>query len=111
MLEAFFAAVLIAFASYRLWALIALDEITRTARIWLFDEVRSERTLFKWLKLWLMCPWCAGSWITALVTILTDVIVRGGIAAPVLVGVAAAAGTALLGGNDDRLMDSVEDLD
>lgn len=94
----------IALASYRIWALIALDEITRPLRRRLFTAVRSEKELFKWFKLWLMCPWCAGSWITAAVTVLADVFVTNGVPSPVLVGVAAATGTALLGGNDDRLM-------
>jgi hypothetical protein len=102
-------AVTIAFASYRIWALIALDEITRPARKRLFNEVRNEKELFKWLKLWLMCPWCAGSWITFVLTWLVDVFVSGGIPSPVLVAIAAASGTALLGGNDDRLMASDED--
>lgn len=101
-------AVLIAFASYRVWAFIALDTITKPLRVWLFTEVRDEKKLYKWLKLWLKCPWCAGSWITAAITILVVLLVDGGVAAPVLVGVAAAAGTAILGGNDDRLMDSDE---
>ena len=101
-------AILIAFASYRVWAFIALDEITKPVRKWLFNEIRSEKKLFKWVKLWLMCPWCAGSWITAAVTLIVDVAVTNGLPAPVLVGVAAAAGTALLGGNDDRLMASGE---
>lgn len=101
-------AILIAFASYRVWAFIALDTITKPLRVRLFDEVRNEKKLYKWLNLWLKCPWCAGSWITAVITILVVLLVDGGIGASVLVGVAAAAGTALLGGNDDRLMDSDE---
>jgi hypothetical protein len=104
-------AVVIAFASYRLWALIALDTITKPFRKRLFNEIRAEKELFKWMKLWLMCPWCAGSWITAGVTAVADLVIEGGIASPVLVGVAAAAGTALLGGNDDRLMAADAELD
>lgn len=103
-------AVVIAFASYRLWALIALDTITKPLRIRLFNEVRHKRKLVKWLRLWLMCPWCAGSWITAGVTFATDLVANGGIALPMLVGIAAAAGTALLGGNDDRLMAADDEL-
>jgi hypothetical protein len=101
-------AALIAFASYRVWAFIALDEITRPIRARIFNEVRSEKSLYKWLKLWLMCPWCSGTWIAAGITILTDLLINGGVAAPVLVFAGAAAGTAILGGNDDRLMDSSE---
>lgn len=94
-------AILIAFASYRVWAFIALDTITKPLRL---------RVLKKdsWLEIWWKCPWCAGTWITAAITILVVLLVDGGIGAPVLVGAAAAAGTAILGGNDDRLMDSDE---
>ena len=99
-------AVLIAFASYRLWAFIALDTITRSIRVKLFKNGRH-----RWLKEWWTCPWCAGSWITAGVTWLTDIVVDGGVIAPVLVGIAAASGTALLGGNDDRLLSSDAELD
>lgn len=101
-------AIVIAFASYRVWALMALDTITKPARKWLFNEVRNEKNLYKWLKLWLKCPWCAGAWVTIAITVATDIIVRHGIPAPVLVCAAAAAGTALLGGNDDRLMEEDE---
>jgi hypothetical protein len=103
-LEAFFYAVLISWASYRVWVLIALDEITRKIRLRMFDETRRFPTFRTWLKLWWMCPWCAGTWITVGITLTTDLLVRDGIPAPVLVAVAAAAGTALLSGNDDRLM-------
>jgi hypothetical protein len=103
-IEAFFYAVLIAWGSYRVWALIALDEITRKIRLRAFDEARRFPTFRKWLKLWWMCPWCSGSWWTFLITFLTNLFVREGIPAPVLVALAAAAGTALLGGNDERLM-------
>lgn len=97
-------AVLIAFASYRVWAFIALDTITKPLRVRVLKDE-------SWLKIWWKCPWCAGSWITAAITVLVVLLVDGGVAAPVLVGVAAAAGTAILGGNDDRLMDSDEQSD
>lgn len=107
-------AVLIAFASYRLWALLSLDTVTiAIRRKILYDRLsplsdvdvqpRNSTFLYFW-----MCPWCLGTWITALITILADVLIAGGIAAPVLVFAAAAAGTGLLGGNDDRLMESTE---
>ena len=97
-------AVLIAFASYRVWAFVALDTITKPLRL---------RVLKKdsWLDIWWRCPWCAGTWITAAITVLVVLLVDGGVGAPVLVGTAAAAGTAILGGNDDRLMDSDEETD
>lgn len=103
-IAAFFWAATIAWASYRVWALIALDEITRKIRLRVFDETRRFPTFRKWLKLWWMCPWCAGSIITFGITLATDLLVDGGVPAPVLVALAAAAGTALLGGNDERLM-------
>jgi len=96
----------IAMAAYRVWALLALDTITKRPRKALFTEARSDRRLYAWLKLFLKCPWCAGFWITALITIA----IRRRVPAPYLVLWAAAAGTALLGGNDDRLMESDEDL-
>jgi len=95
--------VLIALASYRAWALIALDTITKPIR----------KRLLKadsWLDLWWRCPWCAGTWITAAITILTDQLADGGVASPVLVFGAATALTALLGGNDSRLMESDDDV-
>jgi hypothetical protein len=101
-------AALIAFASYRVWAFIALDSITKPLRVRIFTEAREDKSLYRWLKIWLKCPWCAGTWITAAITILVVLLVDGGVAAPVLVGTAAAAGTAILGGNDDRLMESDE---
>lgn len=109
-LAALAAAVLIAWLSYRAWALLALDTITIRPRRWLFTEARDDRRVYKWLKLFLKCPWCAGFWITVVVTVLADVLIDGGVPMPVLVGGAAAAGTALLGGNDDRMMESDEEL-
>lgn len=109
-LEALAFAVTIAWASYRVWALIALDTLTIGIRRRIFTEVDESRRVRKWLKLWLKCPWCAGAWVTIAVTVATDVIVDGGIPAPVLVGAAACAGTALLGGNDDRMMEGDEAL-
>lgn len=110
-LAALAAAVLIAWGSYRAWAVIALDEISRKIRQRVFDETKRFPTFRKWLKLWWMCPWCAGTWITVGITILTDRLVDGGLPAPVLVAVAAAAGTALLGGNDERLMTAESEVD
>lgn len=96
----------IALASYRIWALLALDTITKRLRKAIFTEARSERRLYTWLKLFVKCPWCAGFWVTAVVTF----VLRRRVPAWVAVLWAAAAGTALLGGNDDRLHESDEDL-
>lgn len=90
-------AVVIALASYRTWALIALDEITAPLR-------RPLARRDNWLYRFVRCPWCLGFWITVGATALTDALVADGIPAPVLVGAAAAAGTALLGQRDERLM-------
>ena len=109
-LAALAAAVLIAWLSYRAWALMALDTVTIKLRRRIFTEAREDRRVYKWLKLFWKCPWCAGFWITVVVTILADIFIDGGVPMPVLVGGAAAAGTALLGGNDDRLMESDETL-
>lgn len=97
--------IVIAFASYRIWALLALDTITKPIRARIFREAESKRVR-SWLKLFLKCPWCAGFWITALATFS----VRKRIPAWPIVLWAAAAGTALLGGNDERLMESDQDL-
>lgn len=110
-LAALAAAALIAWAGYRIWALIALDEVSRKLRLRIFDETRRWPRARRWLKLWWMCPWCAGSWIVIAITAATDLLVDGGLPAPVLVAIAAAAGTALLGGNDDRLMAAEEETD
>lgn len=109
-LAALSAAVLIAFASYRAWALMALDTITIKFRRRIFTEAREDRRVYKWLKLFWKCPWCAGFWVTVLITVLADIFISDGVPMPVLVGGAAAAGTALLGGNDDRMMESDESL-
>jgi hypothetical protein len=110
-IAAFFWAAIIAWASYRVWALIALDEITRKIRLRVFDETKRFPTFRKWLKLWWMCPWCSGAWWTFGITFLTNLFVRDGVPAPVLVALAAAAGTALLGGNDERLMTAESEVD
>ena len=109
-LAALAAAVLVAWFSYRAWALMALDTITIKLRRRVFTEAREDVRVYRWLKLFWKCPWCAGFWVTVAVTVATDQIAAGGLPVPVLVAGAAAAGTALLGGNDDRLMESDEDL-
>ena len=105
-LAALAAAVLIAWCSYRAWALMALDTITIKLRRRVFTEARQDRRVYKWLKLFWKCPWCAGFWVTSGVTFL----MRRRVPSWVVVLWAAAAGTALLGGNDDRLHESDESL-
>lgn len=96
-----FAALLIGVASYSLWRVMAVDTITKPARRWLFTEHRDDHggKLYKWLKLWYKCPWCAGAWVTALVTILVDVTTS--LPLPLLVFAAARAVCGWIGGHDE----------
>jgi hypothetical protein len=93
-------AILLAWASYRAWRLIAVDTITKSLRERLFTEARRDKHLYEYARLWLSCPWCAGTWITAVFTFATDRLVDGGIPAPLLIFAAAAAGCGMLGGHD-----------
>jgi hypothetical protein len=111
---------LIGGAAYRLWRLIAVDVISRRARGWLFGvkvEVTDSAELggalepedeeeTRWPKLFHMwhCPWCMGTWLAFGLTLVANRRVKRGIAAPVLVGLAAAAVTGLLGANDPDQM-------
>lgn len=92
-LDALFYAVLISAAGYFTWSVIAFKT---PRRVW--------RKLPDNLQRFLQCPWCAGFWITVIIALATDLLVRDGIPAPVLVALAAATGTALLGEHDERLM-------
>lgn len=47
---------LLATANYRLWRLLAVDEIGDRPRNWLLDRA-------PWMQKWLECPWCAGAWL------------------------------------------------
>ena len=96
------AAPVIALAAYRLWRLLALDELTRPLRARLFrtgpEGTRDPR--FGSALYWLRCPWCSGTWLSALATLAADLLVDGGLEAPVLAGAAAAAMTGILGAHD-----------
>lgn len=100
-LDALTAAFTIGLASYATWRLIAVDTITKRVRVWLFSEARLNKTFYAWLKLWWKCPWCAGAWITACITILADELVEGGLPAPLLVFAAARAVTGWIGSHDE----------
>lgn len=50
-------AALIALAAYRLWRLIAEDEIT--------DPLRDRLLGNEWASKLVECPWCLGAWVTA----------------------------------------------
>lgn len=92
----------IALASYRLWRLLALDVITLQIRVWLFriDPEGEREPRFGSALYWLHCPWCSGTWLTALVTLAADRTIDGGLQVPVLSAAAAAALTGLLGAYD-----------
>lgn len=85
MLEVVLTALLIGFASYRLWRLIGQDTITE----------RPREGLDGWALDLVTCPWCLGSWIAFAVTAIVAAVV--GLAYPVLVGLAAATVTGILG--------------
>lgn len=50
---------ILALAAFRAWKLIGDDEILERPRKWLCDRMPSEK-----LELFLVCPWCAGFWLT-----------------------------------------------
>jgi hypothetical protein len=50
-------AIVIGTVSYRLWRLLALDEITAPVR----DRLLSRSA---WLDSMWTCPWCLGTWVT-----------------------------------------------
>jgi hypothetical protein len=95
------AALLIGLASAALWRLIAVDTITKPIRKWIFTETRDESggKFYQWLKLWYKCPWCAGAWMTALITILVDLFAS--LPLPVLVFAGARYVTGWVGGKDE----------
>lgn len=57
--------VLIAFASYRVWRLIAVDQITEPLRAPL---LRSDHRAAVWVYDLITCAWCAGFWISGAIT-------------------------------------------
>lgn len=85
MLDLAITALLIGFAAYRLWRLIGQDTITERLR----------EGLDGWALDLVTCPWCLGSWIAFAVTAIVAAVV--GLAYPVLVGLAAATITGILG--------------
>lgn len=93
----------IGLASYRAWRFLALDTITAQMRAWMFfrDPTNGQfRRYGRVAHYYWTCPWCLGAWITALFTLLTDLIVDGGVPAPLLVFAAASAITGIAGVND-----------
>jgi hypothetical protein len=81
--------VLLSLAAYRLWRLAGADTVSDRLRGWLagrFGEV--VREFFE-------CPWCSGTWIALIITIVTAVV--GDVAVPVLQSLAASAVVGTLG--------------
>jgi hypothetical protein len=119
-IEATFAAALIGWFSYRLWRFLAVDVITIRFRARLFGikivvddpaelgeaPKAEDEAEARWPKLFHMwhCPWCLGFHLAWMTTVVTDVVIDGGLPAPGLVAGAAAAVTGLLGANDPDQM-------
>ena len=61
------AIVVVGLVSYRIWRLLAVDEITERPREWLLNRNVTAETDAR-LHRFLSCPWCSGFWITGLVT-------------------------------------------
>lgn len=58
--------VLLVLAAFRIWKLVADDRILDRPRDWLLSRVDTKRGRTKWGD-FLVCPWCAGFWISGLV--------------------------------------------
>ncbi len=106
------AAFTIGLASVALWRLIAVDVITKPIRRKLFGATvdgmvddKAPSRFSMWAHTWAKCPWCAGAWITALIVILTDVIV--GLPMPLLVFAAARYITGWIGSKDEDYQDQM----
>lgn len=85
MLDALLTALVLGVAAYRLWRLVGYDKIT--------ERWRTRLNPF-WYDM-VTCPWCAGSWIAFAVT--AGYAVLYGLAYPILVALAAAVVTGILG--------------
>lgn len=89
---------LIGLASAAAWRLMAVDVISKRVREWLWGDDAPDTAARRWLKAWGKCPWCAGAWITALITL--AVARTDDLPLPVLVFAAARFVTGWLGSND-----------
>ena len=92
------ASVLIGMASYRLWRLIGMDQVTEPLRAPLI--ARSERPGARWWLTLITCAWCLGFWINVAVTIGVGVWQSWGLAELLLVLGAASTVTGVLGRGD-----------
>lgn len=93
-------ALLIGVAGFRLWRIIARDTITEPLRAPLIKH--SDNRMMAWLLDLILCPWCAGFWITGLLTIAVDLHYRWPGIEPILVWFAASAVCGFLGRADDN---------
>ena len=57
---------LLALAAFRVWKLLGDDRILDRPRDWLLERVDTRRSSTKWGD-FIVCPWCAGFWISGLV--------------------------------------------
>ncbi len=51
-----YALILLGLASFRLWRVLAEDDVLERPRLWVLVKA-------PWLETWLTCPWCSGAWI------------------------------------------------
>lgn len=94
-------ALLVGVAGFRLWRIIARDTITEPLRAPLV--ARSDRQPFTWFLDLLLCPWCAGWWITGLGTLAVHAwVLPLNLAEGALVWLAASAVCGFLGREDDK---------
>ncbi len=90
--------VLISLASYRIWHFLAVDTFApiRRPRDWLLAKTQPKA---EWVGDLIECAFCAGSWITGLVTWV--VATQISVPLPVLVGLAAATIVPLIAQYDE----------
>lgn len=91
--------VLLALASFRLWRFLGRDEFPLTAwpRRYAARRWGEGSVAFYWVQ----CPWCAGSWISAVVVAVVDLGFRP-LDLPVLWWLAVSTVVGLLGGVVDE---------
>lgn len=92
---------LMCLASYRVWRLIGLDDVTRRPRNWLLDRLEfgaedRDATVF---AQFITCPWCAGFWVSCAVVGVTAQVTN--VPMPVLQAAAVSCVVGLIGGNLD----------
>lgn len=98
--ELVLAALLIGVAGFRLWRLAARDQITEPLRAPII--ARSDRQPFTWLLDLLLCPWCAGWWITGAGSLVLGLHQHWDPVEGVLVWLASSAVCGFLGRADDQ---------